>query len=366
MKKPKILALLGMFMGLFLLTGCSNSPSNEKKNQPKQTAVRTENTKDIYFAGGCFWGIEKLFHEINGVVDSESGYANGNPQVTPDYKTVMQGDTGYTETVHVSYNPEQVSLEQLLTAYFHVIDPTVQNRQGNDVGSQYQTGIYYTSQEDGDIINQFVEQEKQKHSKFFVEVEPLTQFFPAEDYHQDYLYKNPDGYCHIPNSAFKKVNDIIQDAPSLAPYTKPGDKTLRDKLTKLQYDVTQNAATERAFTGGYWDFFEKGIYVDIVTGEPLFSSLDKYDSSCGWPSFTAPIREDNVTLHEDNSYNMNRTEVKSKFGDSHLGHVFYNDPESPNGVRYCINSASLEFIPYDQMESRGYGHLLSLFDNSDS
>ena len=326
----------------------------------KQTYILPERAQEIYFAGGCFWGMEKLYQSISGVLYVERGYANGKKDIVPDYNSVVFGDTGYRETVRVVYEPWQVSLEQLLTAFFYVIDPTVEKQQGNDTGDQYQTGIYYPDEDSGRIVKAFEEKEKKKHHKFAVEIEPLTSYFTAEEYHQDYLIKNPGGYCHIAQSAFEKINEVIGTKP--IGYAKPGAQTLRDKLTDLQYNVTQKGDTERAFTGEYWDFYEKGIYVDIVTGEPLFSSLDKYKSSCGWPSFFAPISYKSVIFKEDSSHGMNRTEVKSRSGDSHLGHIFYGEPESPNGVRYCINSASLEFIPYDHMEERGYGEWIKLFN----
>lgn len=321
-----------------------------------------ENGKEIYFAGGCFWGIEKLFQSIDGVLDAESGYANGKEDIIPNYERVLVGDTGYRETVKVVYNEEEVSLEQLLKAFFYVIDPTVEKRQGNDIGDQYQTGIYFVDENSKEIVTKFVEEEKQKHDKFVVEIEPLSRFFTAEEYHQDYLYKNPNGYCHIVPKTFDEINDVIKNVPKLSKYNKPSDKELKNNLTELQYNVTQNGATEHAFTGEYWDFFEKGIYVDITTREPLFSSLDKYNSSCGWPSFSAPISDENIIFKEDKSYGMDRTEVKSKTGDAHLGHIFYNEPESPNGIRYCINSASLKFIPYNEMEEKGYGEWKKIFE----
>ena len=351
-----------LLLGLNACNNVKNVDKEVKEMNISKSYVTDENTKEIYFAGGCFWGIEKLFQSIDGVLDAESGYANGKEDIIPDYKTVLGGDTGYRETVKVVYNQDKVTLEQLLKAFFYVIDPTVEKRQGNDIGDQYQTGIYFVDENSEKIIESFVEAEKKKYEKFVVEIEPLSKFFKAEEYHQDYLYKNPNGYCHIIPKTFEEINDIIKDVPQLSKYTKPSDEELKNNLTDLQYNVTQNGDTERAFTGEYWDFFEKGIYVDITTGEPLFSSLDKYESSCGWPSFSAPISDENITFKEDKSYGMNRTEVKSKSGDSHLGHIFYNEPESPNGVRYCINSASLKFIPYDEMEEQGYADLMYIFE----
>ncbi|WP_317367146.1 peptide-methionine (R)-S-oxide reductase MsrB [uncultured Tyzzerella sp.] len=368
----KIVFIVFYCFMLLTLNACSKTENVKKEAEKMEISkdyINVENAKEIYFAGGCFWGIEKLFHSIDGVLNAESGYANGKEEIIPDYKRVLKGDTGYRETVKVLYDPSKVSLEQLLGAFFYVIDPTIEKRQGNDIGDQYQTGIYFVDEDSKNIVEKFVEEEKKKYKKFVVEIEPLSKFFLAEDYHQDYLYKNPNGYCHIVPKTFDEINDIIKnipklDVPNLNKYVKPSDKELKNKLTDLQYNVTQKGATEYAFTGEYWDFYEKGIYVDIATGEPLFSSLDKYESSCGWPSFSAPIDKNNIIFKEDKSFGMDRTEVKSKSGDSHLGHIFYNEPESPNGVRYCINSASLEFIPYDKMEERGYGHLLHIFDKN--
>ena len=317
----------------------------------------TENV--IYFAGGCFWGMEQLMQSIPGVIDAESGYANGTCKEDADYKTVCKGKTGVRETVRVEYNPDEVSLDALLLAYFYVIDPTVENRQGNDVGTQYQTGVYYTSDAAKETVERIAAIEKGRSKKFFVEIGPLINFFPAEEYHQDYLENNPNGYCHIPKAEMELVSKLRIDPGD---YKKPAAESIRDKLTDEQYRVTQENGTERAFTGEFWNQFEKGIYVDIVTGEPLFSSTDKFESGCGWPAFTKPIEEPAVVELEDNSHGMRRTEVRSRAGDSHLGHVFTGDPESPNGVRYCINSASLRFVPYAKMESEGYGYLTYLFN----
>ena len=317
----------------------------------------TENV--IYLAGGCFWGMEQLMQSIPGVIDAESGYANGTCEADADYKTVCKGETGFRETVRVEYDPEQVSLDALLLAYFYVIDPTVQNRQGNDRGSQYQTGVYYTNDKARETVARIADIERSRSEKFFVEIGPLRNYYPAEEYHQNYLEKNPNGYCHIPRAEMELFSRLRIDPGD---YRKPAAETIRDTLTAEQYRVTQESGTERAFTGELWDKFEKGIYVDIVTGEPLFSSTDKFESGCGWPAFTKPIESPAVVEREDLSHGMRRTEVRSRAGDSHLGHVFTGDPESPNGVRYCINSAALRFVPYEKMEAEGYGYLLNLFE----
>ena len=313
----------------------------------------------IYMAGGCFWGMEQLMQSIPGVIDVESGYANGSCGKDANYKAVCAGNTGFRETVKVEYDPERVSLDALLLAYFYVIDPTVENQQGNDIGTQYQTGLYYTDDESKDTVERIAQIERGRSNRFFVEIGPLKNYYPAEEYHQDYLEKNPGGYCHIPKEEIELLSKLSIDPGD---YKKPAAESIRDKLTEEQYRVTQESATEIAFTGEFWNKFEKGIYVDIVTGEPLFSSTDKFESSCGWPSFTKPIEEPSVVKREDCSYCMSRTEVRSRAGDSHLGHVFENDPESPNGVRYCINSAALRFVPYERMESEGYGYLLDIFE----
>lgn len=313
----------------------------------------------IYLAGGCFWGLEHLMQSIPGVIDAQSGYANGTCEADADYKTVCKGNTGFRETVRVEYDPEKVSLDALLLAYFYVIDPTVKNRQGNDIGSQYQTGIYYADEQSGETAQRIYDLEKSRRTEFHVELGPLVNFYPAEEYHQDYLQKNPNGYCHIPRAEFELFSKLKIDPGD---YRKPAAEAIRDRLTAEQYRITQENGTERPFKNEFWNKFEKGIYVDVVTGEPLFSSTDKFESGCGWPAFSKPIEAPAVIERQDNSHGMRRTEVRSRAGDSHLGHVFEGDPDSPNGVRYCINSAALRFIPYEKMEAEGYGYLLSVFD----
>ncbi len=325
-----------------------------------ETEEPMENGNIIYLAGGCFWGLEKLMQSIPGVTDAVSGYANGTGEADANYSAVCAGGTGFRETVQVTYDPGQVSLDALLLAYFYVIDPTVENRQGNDVGSQYQTGVYYADEASRETVERIAALERGRREKFAVEIGPLVNFFPAEEYHQDYLDKNPNGYCHIPRAEIELFSQMKIDPGD---YKKPAAEAIRDRLTDEQYRVTQESATESPFRNEFWNQFEKGIYVDVVTGEPLFSSADKFESSCGWPAFSKPIEEPAVVELPDDSHGMHRTEVRSRAGDSHLGHVFTGDRESPNGVRYCINSASLRFVPYEKMEQEGYGGLLSLFDS---
>ena len=339
--------------------GLSVNESTVKSMEVEIMDFSNESEHVIYLAGGCFWGLEQLMQSIPGVIDAQSGYANGSGEEEADYETICAGDTGFRETVRVEYDPDQVSLDALLLAYFYVIDPTVENRQGNDIGTQYQTGVYYTNDKAKETVERIAELERSRSKKFVVEIGPLLNYYPAEEYHQDYLVNNPLGYCHIRREEMKLFSELRIDPGD---YRRPAAEVIRDKLTAEQYYITQEAGTEYAFQNEFWDHFAKGIYVDIVTGEPLFSSTDKYESSCGWPAFTKPIEEPSIVKLEDHSYGMQRVEVRSRAGNSHLGHVFENDPESPNGMRYCINSASLRFIPYDEMVAEGYGYLLELFE----
>lgn len=322
----------------------------ESKKKEVSKMSKEKKIKDIYLAGGCFWGLEEYFSKIEGVEDATVGYANGNTEHT-SYELLKK--TGHAETVHLKYDSNVISLREVLLRYFKVIDPTSVNRQGNDIGTQYRTGIYYSNNEDEKTIKEVIAQkEKELNEKVAVEVEPLRQYILAENYHQDYLKKNPGGYCHID---VEKANAPLID-PSK--YKKPTKEELRKKLTPEEYAVTQENRTEGAFSNRYWDKFHKGIYVDVATGEPLFSSKDKFDSGCGWPSFSKPISDDVVTYHDDNSYNMTRIEVRSRVGDSHLGHVFDDGPKNRGGLRFCINSLSIKFIPKEKMEEKGYGYLL--------
>lgn len=315
-------------------------------------------SKTIYLAGGCFWGMEKLMQSIPGVIDVVSGYANGTNESDANYTTVCTGRTGFRETVRVTYDPNHVSLDQLLFAYFEVIDPTAVNRQGHDVGTQYQAGVYYSDTESQATVERIFAIERARTLGFSVEAGPLLNFFPAEEYHQDYLDKNPDGYCHIP---FAKIARLSQETIDAGRYARPREEQIRSQLTPEQYAVTQQSATERPFTSEYFNNDEKGLYVDVVTGEPLFTSEDKYRSSCGWPAFTKPVEPSVIVARNDRSNGMARVEVRSRTGNSHLGHVFEDDPESPNGTRYCINGAALRFVPYDAMDAQGYGYLKERF-----
>lgn len=329
---------------------------SSKKGNNKMKDYDISASKVIHLAGGCFWGLEAYMQKLNGVEDAISGYANGKTE-NPSYYDLKT--SGHAETVKVVYNPDIISLEDILAHYLRVVNPVSVNKQGNDVGTQYRTGIYYTDEADKTIIENILAKEQTKHDKpIAIEVEPLKQFYDAEEYHQDYLEKNPGGYCHIDLSlADKPLDKDEEPVIDSSRYIKPSDEDLKKNLTDIQYDVTQNSATERAFSHEYHDNFKRGIYVDITTKEPLFSSTDKFESGCGWPSFSKPISKDVVKYFEDNSHFMHRTEVRSRSGDAHLGHVFNDGPKEMGGQRYCINGASLEFIPYDEMDEKGYGYL---------
>lgn len=276
--------------------------------------------KKIYLAAGCFWGAQAYFKKIDGVVNTKVGYANGKTEDT-DYTRVS--NTDHAETLMVEYDEKRISLRKLLLHYFRIIDPTSVNRQGEDVGRQYRTGIYYTDENDKDMIDNVYRYYEDKFGGIVVEVKPLQNFILAEDYHQDYLDKNPNGYCHVDLSLLN--------------------------LDEESYSIMKENNTERPFSSELNKENRNGIYVDKQTKEPLFSSKDKFDAGCGWPSFRKPIG-DSVDYLEDHSYGMDRVEVRSKSGDNHLGHVFNEE----QGLRYCINGKSLEFIPYEDMKKRGY------------
>ena len=282
----------------------------------KSYIEKQENEKEIFLAGGCFWGTQAYFNQIKGIIKTEVGYANGIGE-NPTYKQVCTGATGYAESVRIIYNPEEINLYQILEHYFRTIDPTSLNKQGGDIGTQYRTGIYTTNLDDRQFVQDFIILVKNNYSKeIVVEDKLLKNYYAAEEYHQNYLEKNPGGYCHVDLSLANKDSEILG-------YTKPSDEEVVRNLTEEQYEITQNSATERPFSSEYNDLYDKGIYVDIVTGQPLFASTDKFDAGCGWPSFSKPIEDNGVNYFEDKTIsNRRRVEVKSKSGDTHLGHVF--------------------------------------------
>ncbi|MGI6422682.1 MAG: peptide-methionine (R)-S-oxide reductase MsrB [Syntrophomonadaceae bacterium] len=314
---------------------------------------------EIYLAGGCFWGLEKYMASIPGVISTQVGYANGRT-ANPSYEEVCYANTGHAETVKVEYDPKLLGLEFLLDLYYEVIDPLAVNRQGPDIGAQYRTGIYYLDKNDRPLIEASLDRLQKKYNMpIAIELKELENFYPAEEYHQKYLDKNPGGYCHIGRKHFERA---AQARINPAAYPAPDPQKLAQDLSRVQYEVTRKNATEPPFRNEFWNHFQPGIYVDITTGEPLFSSRDKFASDCGWPSFSRPIDPEVLREKPDTSFGMHRTEVRSRAGDAHLGHVFNDGPRELGGLRYCINSAALRFIPLEEMEEAGYGYLLDLFD----
>ncbi|ASS66850.1 MULTISPECIES: peptide-methionine (R)-S-oxide reductase MsrB [unclassified Paenibacillus] len=315
------------------------------------------NEQAATFAGGCFWCMVSPFEEQPGIIKVVSGYTGGHKE-NPTYDEVCAGDTGHTEAVQITFDADVFPYAKLLDIYWQQVDPTDAMGQFADRGDSYRPVIFYHSEEQRKLAEESkrsLEESGRFDRPIVVTIEPAATFYDAEDYHQDYHKTHPFRYKMYRKGsgrdAFIKENWTM----------KKNEDDLRTRLNPMQYEVTQNNGTEPPFRNEFWDHKEEGIYVDIVSGEPLFSSLDKFDSGCGWPSFTRPLSKQGVNEKTDTSHFMVRTEVRSTRADSHLGHVFDDGPKDQGGLRYCINSAALRFIPMSELEQEGYGEYVSLF-----